>query len=90
MPAAFIRKLTRTGSAIWRWTLQLTVKEARGAVILELVKGGHQFRCQIDLGPGENQGRAEFTISGLPDFKHSVQTAIRGPGNIRRELRQCR
>jgi signal peptidase I len=60
--------------------VQLTVKEPRGSVILELVKGGHQFRCQIDLAPGENQGRAEFSISGVPDFKHSVQTAIRGPG----------
>ncbi len=70
--------------------VQLTIKEARGSVILELVKGGHQFRCQIDLEPGENQGRAEFTHFRRARFQALGANGNPRTRNIRRELRQCR
>ncbi len=43
---------------------------------MELVKGGVQFRCRIDLATGE----ATLSISGLRDFAPVGQTPIRGPG----------
>ncbi|HTQ40916.1 MAG TPA: signal peptidase I [Pirellulales bacterium] len=54
----------------------LTVKNTNGGVILELVKGGRQFRCHIDLA----SGLAKLSISGKPDFAPTAATAIRAPG----------
>jgi signal peptidase I len=56
---------------------QLNVKSTTGAVILELVKGGRQFRCQIDLTTGE----AKLSISDKPDFTPTAKTAVHGLGN---------
>ena len=71
----------RSPTPVWVGDLaiecKLNVKTAAGAVILELVKGGRQFRCQIDLTTGE----AKLSISGQPDFAPSAKTAIHGPGN---------
>src|SRR5262249_25593647 len=56
---------------------------------LELIKGGRQFRCRIDL----NSGVAQLSISGLPEFAPKASTKISGPGefhvmfsNVDREL----
>lgn len=57
---------------------QLDAKTDRGAITLELVKGGVQFRCQIDLATGE----AKLSISGLRDFAPVGQTPLRRPGKF--------
>ncbi|HEY2826224.1 MAG TPA: signal peptidase I, partial [Pirellulales bacterium] len=72
-------------TSVWVGDLALectvNVKKAAGLVILELVKGGRQFRSQIDL----NTGEARLSISGKQDFGPSAKTAIHGPGSY--ELR---
>ncbi len=55
---------------------QLDVQNDHGSVVLELVKGGVQFRCRINIASGE----ARLSISTLPDFAPTAQTALRGPG----------
>jgi hypothetical protein len=55
---------------------QLVVKEAKGNVILELVKGGRQFRCNIDL----TSGKAALSIDHLPAFAPQASTTVHGPG----------
>ncbi len=57
---------------------QIEAKSDRGAVTLELVKGGVQFRCHIDLATGE----ATLSISSLRDFAPVGQTPIRAPGKF--------
>jgi signal peptidase I len=54
----------------------LTAKNAAGDLTLELVKGGRQFQCHIDLATGE----AKLSISGKADFTPTASTAVRGPG----------
>jgi signal peptidase I len=54
----------------------LNVKTAKGGVILELVKGGLQYRCQIDLSTGD----AKLSISGQQDFAPAAKTSIHTPG----------
>ena len=56
---------------------KLDVKNNQGAVILELVKGGRQFRCRIDLASGD----AKLSISGLGDFGPTASTPIHGAGS---------
>ena len=56
--------------------VQLNVKNDQGAMILELVKGGLQFRCRIELENGE----AQLSISGLADFAPKASTKVSGPG----------
>jgi signal peptidase I len=55
---------------------ELSVTNNSGAVILELVKGGRQFRCAIDVATGN----AALSIVGKPDFAPTAITAVRGPG----------
>ncbi len=55
---------------------QLQIKSTTGAVILELIRSGVQFRCRIDLATGV----AKLSISELPDFTATGNTPIRGPG----------
>jgi signal peptidase I len=60
---------------------QLDVKQATGAVVLELVKGGRQFQCRIDLQNGD----ATLSIvpkddSPSPDFAPKANTSVHGPG----------
>ena len=56
---------------------QIDVQNDQGALTLELVKGGVQFRAQIDV----TTGKATLSISSSPDFTPSAQTPIHGPGN---------
>jgi signal peptidase I len=55
---------------------QLVVKEAKGDVILELVKGGRQFRCKIELATG----KTTLSIDNLPEFAPQANTSLHGPG----------
>jgi hypothetical protein len=60
---------------------QLNVKRGDGAVVLELVKGGRQFQCRINLQNGE----VTFSIvpkANLPspEFAPKANTSIHGPG----------
>jgi signal peptidase I len=55
---------------------ELTLTNNKGSVILELEKGGRQFRCTLNSATGE----ATLGISGKPDFAPTANTAIRGPG----------
>jgi signal peptidase I len=55
----------------------LNVKSPNVAVILELVKGGRQFRCQINLANGD----AKLSISGQQDFAAEAKTPIHNSGN---------
>ncbi|HTM55343.1 MAG TPA: signal peptidase I [Pirellulales bacterium] len=58
---------------------ELRVVDANGAALLDLVKGGRHFRCEIDC----TNGKAQLAIDGLDDFHPSAQTAIRGTGTHR-------
>ena len=69
---------------------EVDVKGDQGSVLLDLVKGGRHFGCQIDVATGQ----ARLSIQGLPDWKPTASTAVRGPGvhkllfaNADRELR---
>ena len=55
---------------------QLDVKNDHGAITLELVKGGRQFRCRVDL----TNGQAKLSISNQPGYAPVAETKIRGPG----------
>ncbi len=54
------------------------LESAVGQVVLELVKGGRQFRCRLDAATGE----AALSISGedVQHFHPAAQTKFRGPG----------
>jgi signal peptidase I len=58
---------------------QLDVKNDKGAVILELVKGGLQFRCQIEIATGE----AKLSVSDHPEITAKAKTDLRGPGTYK-------
>jgi signal peptidase I len=57
----------------------LDVQSADGEAVFELVKGGRQFQCRIDVA----SGRATLGISGpgAADFHPAAATAVRGPGS---------
>ncbi len=57
---------------------QLNVSGASGDVLVDLVKGGHQFVCRLDLAGG----KAEVSIRGVAGF-HASAAGIRGPGEHR-------
>ncbi|MCC7085134.1 MAG: signal peptidase I [Pirellulales bacterium] len=59
--------------------VELTVRNSTGLVILELSKGGRQFRCTIDL----STGTAALSIDNRPNFAPKAPTPIRGPGTYR-------
>ncbi|MBI3839187.1 MAG: signal peptidase I [Planctomycetia bacterium] len=58
---------------------QLDVKKASGTVLLELVKGGRHFRCELDC----QSGQARLSIDGLSGYQPKAQTAVRGPSSHR-------
>jgi signal peptidase I len=58
-------------------TFELEVQNNQGAVLLELIKGGRQFRCTIDVATGQ----AKLSIDGLESFAPVAQTSIKGPGS---------
>ncbi len=55
---------------------QLDVESDQGAVLLDLVKGGRHFGCEIEVATG----KATLSISGLNDWHPTATTAVRGPG----------
>ncbi len=55
---------------------ELDIKSDQGAVLLDLVKGGRHFGCQIDVATG----KATLSIDGESDWQPSAETSIRGPG----------
>src|SRR5262249_23617593 len=58
---------------------ELDVQSKTGTALLDLVKGGRHFRCEIDVATGE----AVLSIDGLPDWRRTAQTKVRGPGKHR-------
>ena len=58
---------------------ELDVQSPSGTALLDLVKGGQDFRCAIDVATGA----ATLTIDGLSDWKRTAETSIRGQGSHR-------
>lgn len=68
------------------------IQSAKGSLIFELVKGGRQFQCYVNLA----DGAAQMAIQGddTRDFRPTAKTPLAGPGkhtilfsNIDRQLR---
>ncbi len=57
----------------------LDVTSEGGQVVLDLVKGGQHFRCEIDC----QTGRAQLAIDGLETFRPQATTAVQGAGRHR-------
>src|SRR3990172_3727018 len=57
----------------------LEVTSDSGTVLLDLVKGGRHFRCELDCG----SGRVQLSIDGVSDFHPAAQSAVRGAGRYR-------
>ncbi len=57
----------------------LDINNQSGGVVVELVKGGVQFRCYLDIATGQ----ARLAISSLPQFAPQASTPIKGPGTHR-------
>ena len=51
---------------------QLEVTKAEGTAILDLVKGGRHFRCELDCASGE----AVLSIDGLEDYRAQGQDRV--------------
>ncbi|MBN2578573.1 MAG: signal peptidase I [Pirellulales bacterium] len=66
---------------------EVEVKSPKGEIVLELVKGGRQFQCRIDVATG----RATLSISGpLPEpFHPQAETSLRGPGTYQVRFANC-
>ncbi len=69
---------------------ELESTDGKGTALLDLVKGGRHYRCEIDC----QTGTATLSIDGAADYKPRAQTALRGAGshdvifaNIDRQLR---
>jgi signal peptidase I len=63
------------------------VQNDRGQIVLELVKGGRQFQCRIDVGTG----LADLAIEGLDKsaFNPKIQTVVKGPGKYDLMFANC-
>jgi signal peptidase I len=63
------------------------IENNAGEVVLELVKGGRQFQCRIDVSTGQ----ATLSISGedMQKFHRTAQTNVRGPGKYRLMFSNC-
>jgi signal peptidase I len=55
----------------------LESNDGKGTAILDLVKGGRHFRCELDFESGE----ARLAIDGLEGYRPKAQTAVQGPGS---------
>ncbi len=55
---------------------ELDVKGNQGLVLLDVVKGGKHFGCQIDVATG----KATLSIDGISDWQPAAETPVRGPG----------
>ncbi len=63
----------------------LEVRSDSGRAIFELVEGGHQFQCSIDVATGV----ATLSISGLAPFGPIAQTDVRGRGKYEILFANC-
>ena len=57
----------------------LDVRKDQGSVVLDLVKGGRHFQCELNVQTGE----ATLAIDGLTDFRPTAQTGAGGAGRHR-------
>lgn len=57
----------------------IEVQEARGELVLDLVEGGQNFTCTINLTNGD----AKLSADGAPGFAPTAKTIIAGPGQYR-------
>ncbi len=58
---------------------EVDVQGTDGELLLNLCKGGRQFRCTIDVATGQ----ADLSIDGMPDWKPTAATNVRGGGKYR-------
>lgn len=58
---------------------ELTSTDGKGTALLDLVKGGRHFRCELDY----ETGQARLSIDGLSDYAPQAQTSVRGVGSHR-------
>ncbi|MEX0677829.1 MAG: S26 family signal peptidase [Pirellulales bacterium] len=68
---------------------ELESADGKGTALLDLVKGGRHFRCELNLETGQSR----LAIDGLPNYRPKAQTGARGAGghhvafaNIDRQL----
>jgi signal peptidase I len=59
--------------------VDVQVEATRGELILQLVEGGKNFNCRIDLA----SGNAALAIDGLADFDPTGKTPLAAPGDYR-------
>jgi signal peptidase I len=66
---------------------QADVENDRGAIVLELVKGGRKFQCHLDVATGI----ADFSIGGVApaQFNPQMQTVVKGPGKYELMFANC-
>jgi signal peptidase I len=55
---------------------EFEVRNDQGTLMLDLVKGGRHFGCQIDVATG----KATLSIDGVSSFHPTADTSLRGPG----------
>jgi signal peptidase I len=58
---------------------ELNATTPNGAVLLDLVKGGRHFGCELDCATGQ----ARLSIDGMADFHPTAETFVRGAGSHR-------
>jgi signal peptidase I len=58
---------------------QLELTRPEGTAVVELIKGGRHFRCDLDC----QSGQARLSIDGVDDYRPTAQTAVRGQGSHR-------
>jgi signal peptidase I len=58
---------------------RLEITKSDGKALLELVKGGRHFRCEIDF----QSGQARLSIEGLQGYGPKAATGVRGSGTHR-------
>ncbi len=74
----------------------VTVKNSRGYLWLQLIEGGHRYRCRIDLSEGSatvsiDEGRIPFTCDGsVRGAKQlTAATKVRRPGSYHLRFANC-
>ncbi len=55
---------------------ELESADGKGRALLDLVKGGRRFRCDLNFGTGE----VRLSIDSLPNYRPHAQTAVHGAG----------
>ena len=65
---------------------EVTIEQAKGELVLDLVEAGKHFSCTFDLSSGE----AKLGIEGYADYSPSAKTAIKSNGNYTIKFAKCR